>query len=360
MCNGSKSRRRWLATLLAALVTGITQAASADDEITIQISWKIILDSGGNPPTGQWTQTATWDEAIVLGNDGHERFGRGFRYTHQFGGYVAGAGQFFDLDEGEGCALETAARGNPAQFHWRNDAMNVYVVNRSGGTAASPLCHGFAHSPDGDCNGTYNPNMVVMCSNALAGVGMCHEFGHFFGLRHTWANDLVADTPIDANPNQCHADVPGTTHNERCDLGSDRECCCQTQIDLTLQVASADGWSTATTAMMIDNLMSYHCRINNYYTLSEGQLDRYTDFARRYGSALCTGVTFFVNNTIVSFPPYTGYSDDPYRGIIEAVAASDILGGDIIMIRSGNYPGTYSISRPVTLRACRGIVRIGI
>lgn len=286
---------------------------------------------------------------------------RGFRFQWQFDGEVQGAAQFFLLEPNAGCTLEVAARANPAQFHWRDDAMNAYIVAETLDSQGKPKCKGFAHGPLKDCGDGAPGGIVVMCAHAAAGLGMVHEFGHYIGLGHTFEGaDQVADTPLDADPRQCSPRDGNTPHAEECDVvaGANSECCCATKTALTMMESWQQGWSADVLAMMLNNLMSYHCDNADDFALSDGQLDRFADMARRYRAAACSGVTWFVDLDNAS-GPFDGYSTEPFATVQQGIAAANPAGGDIVVIRAGSYDEALTIAAPVTLRASRGTVVIG-
>jgi len=338
---------------LVVLFGDLSQA----QEIHFRISVKFILDAGGHPPgPGGWTDADHWRTAIELANAGNARLGRGFRYLEPtFDGSVSGASEYFILTDGEQIPFEEEARTNPA-YLWRGDAINVYVVQENLG------CAGWASPPSVPQGSLDGGRIVVLCVGTGPFSVIPHEFGHHFDLIHTWDDDLVADTPTDASPYMCLPDNVVTPEDESCIVGGTDGCCCSTQVSNTLDRAATDipPWTQEQITLMLNNLMSYQCDINEDFDLSEGQLDRYTDAARRYLAAEGTGVTYFVDGDNASPAPYDGYSTDPFPTVADGVAAATATGGNIVLIRPGAYAETGIFDKTVTLRAMRnGLVSIG-
>lgn len=345
------------AALAVVLLVG-TSAAPAQ-YINVRVSAKFIVATNGFPPVGTYTFTNGWWLAIDNANAGNARFGRGFRYEYPtLDGNVSGYPQYFNLDETEAVMFEYSIRtNNAAQTGWRTDALNVYVVNRNLGPATNLSCAGWASNPEDVIapNAPFNTmkgRIVVFCANMQGAPGsersiVSHEFGHHMGLIHTWANDRVADTVVDADPTPCEQpSVPVADW-------------CSCKYSNTLAQAVAQGWSATVLNVATNNLMSYHCDNDTDFDLTEGQLDRWADIARRYLAAEMTGVTYFVDRNN-SQSGNDGYSTNPYKTVLAGVTAATNAPGNIVMVRPGSYNEQFTINRPVTLRATRaGAVTIG-
>ena len=106
-------------------------------------------------------------------------------------------------------AMEQAAMEKPTLYGWRSNAINLYLIQNhyAGGTCAS-------------CSAQQGEIIVISPSILNNSVGWAHEFGHYFGLRHTFegpqeayappsvvspnwatAGDLIMDTPADPYDN---------------------------------------------------------------------------------------------------------------------------------------------------------------
>jgi len=113
---------------------------------------------------------------------------------------------WFTVDDHEQLeAMEQAAKKQPTFYGWRSNAINVYLIQNhyAGGTCSR-------------CSGQQGEIIVISPSIRNGSVGWAHEFGHYFGLRHTFqggdeiyappsvvspnwatAGDLIMDTPAD-------------------------------------------------------------------------------------------------------------------------------------------------------------------
>lgn len=348
--------------------------------IDIRISVKWILGPSGEPPSVSpsecapynWLDPAWWQSQIDEANVRYGAYGRGIRFASPvFEGGIAGASQFFNLYESLNNDFELTARANPAQFRWRDDAVNVYVFNSVGGTPDAPKCQGWAggHPLPGTlgCEGHTFPNrsvMIVFCARTNA--GLAHEFGHHFGLPHTWVPNHAPETPVDADPDLCSSPpdcnaYPACTVDPYC-RGAASLCTCCCMESNTLALAAAQGWTPQQYEVMRYNIMSYHCGVPEHgFQMSDGQWDKFCDMIKTWKHDYCrsetTGEPIFVHWNAPF--PYWGYSRFPFRTVADGVSAANPAGGDILLIRSGSYGENLTINRRVTLRSDRGTVRIG-
>jgi Pregnancy-associated plasma protein-A len=255
--------------------------------------------------------------------------------------------------------MENAARtgSGAANYRWRNDAINVYIVNG--------ICGGICSFPDqsdyeniiafGACNlastNTYAPTLL-------------HEIGHYFNLCHTHGctnlgvcnnttgnNDEISDTPLD---NPCWSLA-------------------------TIIEKNGGNISEDFARNSFDNIMSYHDN-GGENRLTEQQLDRWADAlderktnvpsSRVYNrTSIRNAYGWFVKpnaaapqptpNQINYFPEY-GNSYKEIR-LNDALIFDKRKGSyGIIFMRPGTYrTGGIIINQPITLRATRsGLVTI--
>ena len=349
-----KHRSIALRFLLAAALVGLVSDVSGAQEIQIRLSIKYVLDAQGNRAPGPWSTDAAVLAVIEQTSAALERGGRGYGYQvllNQQGKLdeVVGQSSFFNIEtSSEYAQLEAAAEQNPVAFYWRQDAVNVYIVNSapSGGAAAIP-----SNPPD------FGLEFVVITAGAAPDELWPHELGHHYDLYHTFDQDFVADTLFD----------PESTCIElfSCQTGGNAECCCTTKIALL----DAMGYSQEDRDNLLYNTMSYYGALDcaglfspaygfDTIRLTDGQLDRFTDATRLYHPGEASGFTYFVDGVAPTWP-YDGFSFSPAATVTAGIGLASPTGGDIVLVRTGVYAETGVFTKPVTLRASRGTVVIG-
>ncbi len=339
------SRVNTLLTFLPWLCWALPATAQ---EIDVRLSIKYILDSVGNRPPGTFSNETNLRNAFdQVNNRAMRRWNRGYRFVITEIQNIADQSEYYNLTSDTLYrGLENEAEANPSAFFWRTNATNVFIVNsfinNAGGGAAIPSLASDA-----------GYELVVFIANTNPpDIIWPHELGHHFDLYHTFDfSDQVGDTRPDPNPFQC-------AQAFQCPMGGSMECCCATKV-ANLDAVSGS-WSPQEYNDIRFNTMSYHCNQTLDNTrLTGGQLDRWTDATRRYHLGETTGVTYFVDRNNLTSPPYDGYSTDPHRTLAGGVAAANPAGGDIVLIRTGNYNEPMTITKPLTLRATRGTVNLG-
>ena len=357
------------AAIALCAVLSLWPRAAAAQYIDQRVAYKYILDGSGHRPPGAYDNQAKLQRVIDATNKMLDRFGRGYRFVLEPSEDVSGATQFYDLTQSEfDNQLRLTAQANPSQYHWRTDALNIYIVNASftGGAAEIPSY--------------FLPNADVMewvCSNdpVYSDIRMCHEIGHHNGLWHTFEttgkgffgdcpnDDCVGDTRFD--PELSCATKFG------CTTGGGNECCCSTKIQLLNLKSAVEGWTPAEYNAIRWNVMSYFGANDcvdppigapltfDNMLLTSGQLDRWADATRRYHAGEVTGFTYFVDRSQNVVSP-DGYSDKPYKTVFAGVAAAMAAGSaHIVNVRGGAYPENLTLNSHVTLRANRGAAIIG-
>lgn len=184
-----------------------------------------------------------------------------------------------------------------------------------------------------------------------------HECGHFYGLLHThggcdcpstdgctlfngyWVgDDGLSDTLKEAAGNRCFTNINQLT------------------------LANFNKWLINCTpeeqilaSNTFYNVMSYHDPPNKdllMNRMTEQQADRLTTYANSARANTTSGRTRFVSPS--GSDANSGlHSAAPKPTVLSAVNASAAGGGDIVLLRPGNYNEQITINKPVTLRATR-------
>jgi hypothetical protein len=288
-----------------------------------------------------------------------------------------------------------AVRSNREAFCYRTNMANLFVVwpGYAGG-------QGFFPSGDHDNNNIFFVSSIDDVALFL------HEFGHYSNLHHPFASvesiqkdalgtevpDL-ADTPPDAwdintasipedsfasytnaiRWNQLSAAMFHTTNYAG--LGDDqrlyvRQMAFISHLTYSNEVLTADhrlpqlDTSAVTTMMKIwENIVSYHKGQDpdeRNWIYSEMQLDIMSDTFRSVRNKITTGKTQFIGGNRPDVSTAVGSSQNSFTNVADAVAAAASGGGDILILRPGNYNETMTIAKPLTLRATRdGSVSLG-
>jgi hypothetical protein len=112
--------------------------------------------------------------------------------------------------------------------------------------------------------------------------------------------------------------------------------------------ANLDAANQARVLEAFENIMSYRFVRTR---MTEGQLDVWTDYASTMYNNVAAGRTHFVAPN--GSGSGTGRSTDPMATVSTGVALANPDGSDIVLLRPGIYHETFTIDRPVTLRATR-------
>ncbi len=294
-------------------------------------------------------------------------FWRGFRFQ-RVGSIteIGGIGGFFrpkpsyyyaiDLfaHSEEEANLESDVPNNLALYSWNSSAINLFITNTPGSS--------FDYS-----GGVSRPLIVISAEKAGTGRSHLHEIGHFLGLCHTQgcgcSNCGSCSLPVDNGiadtiPDSSCFDRDGIATYNFGHVYADLTASQQTKVDnVFLNVMSYHGPYDGGPSCVEHGHYSGDPLCDDHTRETEDQLDLWTDTARLTHSALCDGVTFFVDSGARAFP--IGTSVLPYGTVAAGLSAAS-SGRDIVLIRSGSYPENLRIAALVTLRAPpNGHARIG-
>ncbi len=328
---------------LALLASALGSASG--QTIPLRMSVKIIVDpTTGARPAGITPQTFT--NAVAAADLWMAAYWRGYRYqlteVTNIGGPTQGGtngpSRWFNLEFRSDPlrAQFFAVAQTDSRYLLRSDQINIYVAT---GLAAPGNSGGAMPIPPGETN--YSGGQIYADAG---GWWIIHELGHFFGLLHTFASQGAGCAPGDDGIADT---LPDST--------------CWTNTDTVAQYYFQKNYAALSAAEreQVDNVyfnaMSYHEAVNKNTVenrLTELQLDRMALHASGDRHAFVTGFTRFVSLT--GNNANSGLDGAaPKRTVLSAVTASSPSGGDIVLLRPGNYNEPMTINRPVTLRAPR-------
>lgn len=373
----SKTKRMILLSLLLACLTtlSVPVSAASDGFIWINVSIKVIVD----PATGD--VPATMNDALLRQSfDDMNRWlantWRGYRVraadldANQNFKRIGNASSFpnkwylTDLKSDDAARLEfeKAAKANKTLYGWSDSAVNIYFNNSGGYSAASFPWSGqdVVVSAYQLLTGDADPGQTFTRSYKVAG-NLLHEIGHYFGLPHTFSDD-IADTA----PDPVVADARNETAVR----------------DGIAQFAFKKSYSALTSAQrtLVDNtannVMAYYQLFYDdpaqnkvlteterfgpaRFIFTEQQMDQWANYANKERAVATNGRTRFVSP--VGADGNDGLTHTaPKRTVLSAVNSSSAGGSDIVLLRPGNYNESLTLNKPVTLRATRaGSVTIG-
>lgn len=201
------------------------------DEVRVRVSVKRVLSSSGALPTGTYGSSTEITRVLGKCNDALRRSGAAWTLVLSEIVNTQAASPYYTFSASQMGSLEQDARANKTGYAWRDDAINMYVVDEitdAGGVCSFP---GFGPSRE----------VITINSRGILGgsEGWLHEIGHYFNLIHTHEGDQVADTITDPpipNPFNC------AVHDSNFE-------------DAATQASASE----LDTFNGLHNIMSYHC-----------------------------------------------------------------------------------------------------
>lgn len=262
--------------------------------------------------------------------------------------------------------MDGEARSNPVPYRWNSNAVNYYVVAGLG-TVLTDTNGQSVGQPAGEGSFPSGGHQIITLGTVHFPLVILHETGHWLELYHTQGS-CGLDAGVCGKPSLC----PILTNGFQ--LGDD-------DIADTLPVQAGDYCFTnrdlialanfgipyaacsAIQSNLVDdaffNLMAYGFD-RTLDRLTALQLDKWAMYANGLRSFAVSGRTLFVDPTTdcsyqngllpTCGPPGLG---GPFEYATNAVQAANPVGGDIVLLRPGNYNEQFTINQPVTLRATR-------
>jgi hypothetical protein len=336
-------KRLYSVCLLALLATASVRAA----DINIRISVKFIVNAAGTMPccgNGNFDAFEDITNQVNVANEFLRSTGRGYGLQIAEVTTVGGpATNYYRLSRDDKEVLEAAAEANKSGFKWRDNAVNMYVNDANG----SAVC---SFPPEDD---------ILLFGQESRTTSLWHESGHYFNLSHTHSGQTELNSNGTTCTNECSCAVLVGGNNDGCpDTLADHTCW-----DTQNQIAQGNygaNYNSLTAAQrdLVDNtafnIMSYHGTRDR---MTADQFDRWTDAANTPRNHVVTGNTRFVDRNAGAVG--VGSSTSPYKTVVSGVNAADSGGGDIVLLRPGQYNESLTISKRVVLRATRGNAEIG-
>jgi len=309
----SKTTRKW--TQIFGVAGLLLAASTSQAYVDVRVSIKFILDVNGNRPAfgnlntdAEINSELDWANAILSGVISE------FRISEIQFIELSGVSQWYNSSATNTNRdnLRNAAQADPATYHWRNDAINIYI-NAGSGSAISDF--------------PPNNNMILMnqsCGNTPSCI--LHELGHSFNLLHT-------HEPCCTNQDYC-AD---TLQDDSSWTSKDQAA----QANFGLNFNQLNAAQQDQINLMWNNVMSYHVN-EPQLRFSACQMSRTSSTNDSDRTWMLSKWPVYVMDVFSFFP--NGRWGSPYR-TVEAAAASGTLNGRVMVLQQDSYqpPATVFI-----------------
>ena len=331
-------------SLTAAVLMILSTVLQAD--VTWRVSVKLIMSAGGQRPGTPAITDQEVQDQFDFANTNPYFAGRGVRFVlNEPVIQVTGAGQWFGLNLTSGsnkADLEDEARGD-ARYAWRNNAINIYLNDGTPGGSCS--------FPSGATD------IIVIGADKTQSTPwvFIHETGHFMVLKHTHQGQSCGDDE-ELDCTDC-PDLTLGNDDDITDTVADHQC--GDQDDLA-QGRYGQNYAALTSLQQenIDNtffnIMSYHGNRSIFTTL---QLDAMCDTSNIERDIVSHNDFVFIDTQAVGnganglSKSANNGTGGPFKFLKNGIDAAS--GGDVILIRPGNYTENRVIRQPITLRAVR-------
>ncbi|MBI5193117.1 MAG: hypothetical protein HZA08_06710 [Nitrospirae bacterium] len=299
--------QKYVLTVMVCLSL-IAVAYTSMAAVPLRISVKFILDVNGNRPGfgNLNTDAEIWNEINQGDSILREVITEYGIDTIEFVD-LSGLSQWYSADAcGQLGNLRNAAIASPATYHWRTDALNIYI---NGGTSSA--CSDFPP----------NNNMILMnqwCGNTPSCI--LHEMGHSFNLMHT-------HEPCCTNQDECTDTLTDNT-------GWTKDQIAQNNFGTTY--ANLNATQQDQVNMTFNNIMSYHTS-EPQRRISPCQMDRMSSQGDTDRARLYTRMPIYVNrNAPFAWWIQTGSFVFPYENLQNALNAGGLSNG-VIVLQQGSF-----------------------
>lgn len=294
--------------MIFSFLISVCLAGDAAAQVPLRISMKFILDANGNRPVAG--NLYDNDQINAEFNAALDILARAYtEFTIDRIEFVdlSGLSQWYSTisDEAGRDALRNAAKAAPTTYHWRNDAINIYI-NGGNDTAISDF--------------PPNNNMILMnqgCGNNPSCI--LHEMGHSLNLAHTHADDGCADT------------IPDNRYWTRDQISQNSYSC---------NYANCTAAQKDAVDLVFNNVMSYHVG-EPQPRLSQCQMNRISSQAYTDRNWMLSKTPVYVDkNKFVVFQ--FGTFDLPYTSLQGALNAGG-LDNKVLVLQQGAYTMSQEI-----------------
>jgi hypothetical protein len=253
--------------------------------------------------------------------------------------------------------MESEALATPFAYRWNSNAINYYILAGLGGSLTDTNGQQVGQ-PAGESSYPSVNHQIITLGTAHFPLVILHETAHWFELYHTQGGCIRDTSGVCGSSSLCPILMNGYR------LGDDG-------IQDTLPVQAGDFCFTTRDPIALANFgIPYAActaeqsnRVDDAFfnleaygfdrtmdRLTPQQLDKWTDYANRERVFAVSGLTRFVSPT--GNDSSSGLaSTAPIRTVLAGLNKSSAAGGDILLLRPGNYNEQITLSNRVTLRA---------
>ena len=269
--------------------------------VPVRLSFKFILNAQGNrPATGNLNTDAEVNDQVARGNQIFSQWISELRFEGLEIVDVAGVSQWYLAAATPAVrdGVRAAAQANPTAYHWRTDAINLYI------TAANDSA--ISDFPPSN-------NIVLLCQGSSL-TTVAHEMGHILSLWHTHqpTGDYCSDTLAD-DQTWNRDDIALNAYGQ---FYTNLTSAQQYQVDMV--------WG---------NLMSYH-NPDFRWMLSPCQMDRQSTQGYKDRNWLLSKVPVYVDGRYGG--THSGSFTQPYQTIQHAINAGG-LNDTVLVLETGTH-----------------------
>lgn len=292
--------------LLLGLFMALILTGTANAQVPVRISIKYILNASDNRPAlGNLATDEQIDAEVTAGINILAGVISEFSIDQIEFVDLTGLSKWYltTATEANRDALRTAAQADPATYHWRTDAINIYIT-----------------AGDSSAVSDFPPNNNIILMNQNCGNNpscILHEMGHSMNLYHTHS---ASENCADILPDNKDWTKDQLAQNSYSCLYANCTAAQKARIDLTY-----------------NNIMSYHTD-EPQTRISACQMDRMSTQGDSDRNWLLSKLPIYVNGSVS--PLFTiGRFVLPYTSLQTALSAGG-LANKVLVLQQGDYTVT--------------------